>query len=370
LQEVNTIIPGMFKQLLNKQEFTCQDIVLMLHSVGQDRQLLFEKAVETKEQYVKNKVYLRGLIEFSNVCLKDCLYCGIRKSNNNIRRFNLTDEQILNAARYAHENKFGSIVLQSGEITNRNFSERIVHLLTKIQELSDNKLRVTLSCGEQGFETYKKWFESGASRYLLRIETSTKELYSRLHPNDELHSFEKRLECISNLKEIGYQVGTGVMIGLPFQTVEDMANDLLWMKRVNIDMVGMGPYLEHKQTPLYEFRHLLLPRKNRFDLSLKMIAILRIMMKNINIAASTALQSIDKMGREKAIKIGANVFMPNITPGKYRDSYQLYDNKPCTNENAEDCNKCIEVRVALTNNEIAYNEWGDSIHYLEKDILS
>jgi biotin synthase len=156
------------------------------------------------------------------------------------------------------------------------------------------------------------------------------------------------------------------MIGLPFQTPEDLAGDLLFMQQFNIDMVGMGPYLEHEETPLYEFRNLLLPREERFQLTLKMIAVLRILMKDINIAATTALQAIDKLGREKAIKIGANVIMPNITPGKYRDDYLLYQDKPCTDENPDDCKTCLEARIALADNVIAYGEWGDSKYYAER----
>jgi biotin synthase len=236
-------------------------------------------------------------------------------------------------------------------------------LLTVIHGATGGKLRITLSCGEQSAETYKLWHDSGAHRYLLRIESSNPELYKKLHPMDENHSFQRRLDSLFSLQQCGYQVGTGVMIGLPFQTPDDLAGDLLFMQQFNIDMVGMGPYLEHEETPLYEFRDTLLPREERFQLALKMIAVLRILMKDINIAATTALQAIDKLGREKAIKIGANVIMPNITPGKYRDDYLLYQNKPCTDENPDDCKTCLEARIALADNVIAYGEWGDSKYY-------
>ncbi len=316
---------------------------------------------------MENKVYFRGLIEFSNICAKNCFYCGIRKDNELTKRYNLSDKEILDAARFAFENKYGSLVLQSGELESPAFTRRIDDLLKKIRDLSDGKLRVTLSVGEQSEETYRQWFNSGAHRYLLRIESSNPELYKKIHPDDESHRFEKRLEALRTLQRTGYQTGTGVMIGLPFQTLEDMAGDLLFMKEFNIDMVGMGPYIEHTNTPLYKFREMLLPKEERFQLTLKMIAILRIMMKDINIAAATALQSIDKIGREKAIKIGANVIMPNITPGHYRDDYKLYENKPCTDENADDCTSCLEARIALSQNEIAFGEWGDSIHYKKRN---
>jgi biotin synthase len=354
------------EEILEKDNFTKEDIVKLLQTEGKDKIALFAESEAVKEKFVKNKVYFRGLIEFSNICAKNCFYCGIRKDNKKAKRYNLGDEEILQAAEYAFKNKFGSLVLQSGELESDAFTKRIDELLKKIRKLSGGELRVTLSLGEQNEETYRQWFSSGAHRYLLRIEASNPELYKKIHPDDKNHRFEKRLKALQTLQRVGYQTGTGVMIGLPFQTLEDLAGDLLFMKEFNIDMVGMGPYVEHSETPLYMYREQLLPREKRFELTLKMIAILRIMMKNINIAAATALQSIDKIGREKAVKIGANVIMPNITPGRYRDDYKLYENKPCTDENAEDCISCLEARIALSQNEIAWDEWGDSMHYQER----
>lgn len=354
------------KKILDKETIYRDDIVHLLQLEGEEKQLLFDKSAEIKREYVQDKVYFRGLIEFSNICAKNCCYCGIRKSNRKAQRYNLTDEEIVNAAKFALDSRYGSIVLQSGELKSRKFTSRITKLLDKIHQDTGNQLRITLSCGEQDKEIYLEWMEHGASRYLLRIESSNRDLYYKLHPNNELHSFDNRLKCLDYLNETGYQVGTGVMIGLPFQTYEHLADDLLWMKSLDIDMVGMGPYLEHADTPLYEFRHLLLPLEKRFDLALKMIAVLRVMMKDINIAAATALQSIDKMGREKAIKIGANVIMPNITPCSYRDQYKLYDNKPCTTESPDDCKSCLEMRIRLAKNSIAYDEWGDSQHWKDK----
>lgn len=355
-----------FDELLNKDALSVQDIVFLLQCKGDEEKKLFAKSESVKKRHVDNIVYLRGLIEFSNLCRKDCNYCGIRKSNLNIDRFNLTDNDILQAAEFAFKNRFGSIVLQSGEIQSLAFTKRVVKLLDKILKLSNGQLRITLSCGEQSRDTFRQWLEHGATRYLLRIETSNEDLYYKIHPHDKFHSFEERVEALNNLKLLGYQTGTGVMIGLPYQTYEDLANDLLWIKKMDVDMVGMGPYLEHSGTPLYKFKSNLMPQTERFQLSLKMIAILRIIMKDINIASATSLQAIDKMGREKAIKIGANVLMPNITPGMYRNSYKLYDNKPCTDENPEDCKSCLEWRVSITNNIIAYGGYGDSQHNSHK----
>jgi biotin synthase len=351
------------KDILEQGSFYKEDLVTMLQSEGIEKALLYQKSSEIKEQFIGNKVWFRGLIEFSNICSKDCLYCGIRKGNKNLKRYNLSDDEILDAARFAFKNRYGSIALQSGELESPVVTGRIENLLYKIKELSDGELGITLSVGEQEPEVYKKWFDAGAHRYLLRVESTDKALYHKIHPNNKKHDFQRRLDCLKSLQDIGYQTGTGVMIGLPFQTLDNLAGDLLFMRDFNIDMCGMGPYIEHADTPLIVYADKLLPLKERFDLTLKMIAIIRIMMKDINIVAATALQAIDPIGREKAVKVGANILMPNITPGKYRDSYKLYDNKPCTDDSAEDCQSCLEARISLADAEVVYGEWGDSKHY-------
>ncbi|MCK5730357.1 MAG: [FeFe] hydrogenase H-cluster radical SAM maturase HydE, partial [Draconibacterium sp.] len=312
-----------------------REIIRLLQTKGEERTQLLKRSREVKDQSVGNKVYFRGLIEFSNICSKDCLYCGIRNSNTNVVRYEATDNEILEACQFAWENSFASVVLQSGEISSPAFIKRVDNLLKKIKQLSNNELGITLSCGEQSRETYLRWFESGAHRYLLRIESSNPDLYYKIHPKNSNHLFEKRLESLQFLKETGYQVGTGVMIGLPFQTYEDLANDLLFLKKIDIDMCGMGPYIEHENTPLYQHRHLLMPKQERFDLALNMIAVLRLLMPDINIAAATALQAIDAAGREKALAVGANIIMPNLTPVNYREEYQLYEDKPCLDEDKE-----------------------------------
>ncbi|MBN1117700.1 MAG: [FeFe] hydrogenase H-cluster radical SAM maturase HydE [Bacteroidales bacterium] len=357
----------MVSDILKKNILNKEDLVILLQVNAEEKTLLFEHAAEIKKKTVGNIVYFRGLIEFSNICAKNCFYCGIRHENRNFNRYNIDDEHIVNSARFAYENKFASLVLQSGELSSQKFTRRVTRLLEKIHKETNNELRLTLSCGEQSEETYKEWFNAGAHRYLLRIESSNPELYIKLHPNDKNHRFEKRLECLNILQNAGYQTGTGVMIGLPFQTMEDLANDLLFMKNYKIDMVGMGPYIEHSDTPLWNYRHTLLPLAERFQLSLKMIALLRILMPEINIASATALQAIDKLGREKALKVGANVIMPNITPGQYRNDYHLYQNKPCTDDSAEDCKTCLEARVALAGNTIGYSSWGDSKFFLNRN---
>ena len=348
------------QELLEQDQFSRTDLVRLLKSEGADRTALFMASSTRKEQVVGKKVYFRGLVEFSNECSKDCLYCGIRRSNAKVVRYNADNKDILAACRFAWENKFGSVVLQSGELSSATFVDRVDQLVKQIKQQSHGELGITLSCGEQTAETYRRWFESGAHRYLLRIESSTPELYRKIHPENEHHSFSKRLDCLHLLKKYGYQTGTGVMIGLPFQTVENLADDLLFLKKLDVDMVGMGPYIEHEDTPLYAYRHLLKSKQERFDLALRMVAALRLLMPDINIAAATALQAIDPAGREKAVKVGANIIMPNLTPGTFRKEYQLYENKPCLDEDAEQCRNCLEARIELAGSEIGYGEWGDS----------
>ncbi len=362
----NKNMQELVNKLIENSFLSKEELVLLLQAKNEDRAYLFEQSKRIKEQYVGKKVYFRGLIEYSNVCIKNCFYCGIRRDNKKLERYTIKDEEVLDAARFAYEKNYGSIVLQAGENSSKFYTKHITYLIKEIKKLSNGKLGITLSLGEQSEDTYREWFEAGAHRYLLRIETSNKELYQKLHPNDKLHDYETRKQLLYTIKNIGYQLGTGVMIGLPYQTLKDLASDLQFMREMDIDMCGMGPYIEHKETPLYQQKNTLLPLKERYDLTLKMIAILRIMMKDINIASTTALQAIDPIGREKAITIGANIIMPNITPKKYRDKYFLYENKPCSDEDAEDCVKCLEMRIKYAGGEIGYGEWGDSIHYINK----
>ncbi len=349
--------------ILDKAFLDREDLVILLSAGEEDSAAIYRKAGEVKREYVGNKVYLRGLLEYSNYCSKDCLYCGIRSGNLRYARYEMTEDEVLESARYAWENRFSSIVIQSGERSDEKFVAKIERLIRRIQAMARNELHITLSLGEQPAETYLRWLEAGAHRYLLRIEVSDPELYRKLHPDDGHHTYQSRLEALKALRQTGYQVGTGVMIGLPFQTISQLAGDLIFFRDFDIDMIGMGPYIEHKDTPLYQYRNELMSLRERFLLSLKMVAILRIMMKDINIAATTALQTIDPMGREKALRVGANVIMPNLTPVKYRQDYLLYENKPCLDEEAEACKSCLEARIFMAGDTIAYGEWGDSRHF-------
>lgn len=359
-------MPNPIQHILNKESPTKSDLVTLLSAGEENSKLLFAKAAEVKEKYVGKKVYYRGLIEYSNLCGKNCLYCGIRAGNKSAHRYEMTEDEVLVAARYAWENRFASVVIQAGERSGKDYVRRIEHLLKQIKKMSNGGLGITLSLGEQSEDTYRRWFEAGAHRYLLRIEVSNPEIYYKYHPENKTHDYETRLNALSLLRKVGYQVGSGVMIGLPFQMVQDLADDLIFFRDHDIDMVGMGPYIEHENTPMYGHKDKLLPKMDRFFLSLKMVAALRILMKDINIAATTAMQAIDPLGREKSVKVGANIIMPNLTPSRYREDYMLYEDKPCTDEDAEECKRCLEARINMAGGIIGYGEWGDSKHYFNR----
>lgn len=325
---------------------------------------LYSEAYKVKKKTVGESVYLRGLVEISNICRKNCLYCGIRRDNLNTDRYELTSEEVLEAAAFAAEQGYGSMVIQGGERTDRKFIDKITSLLVEIKRRWP--LGITLSLGEQTEEVYREWFEAGAHRYLLRIESSTRELYEKIHPVDAVHSYETRVQALRDLRKCGYQVGTGVMIGLPFQTAANLADDLLFFKEMDIDMCGMGPYLVHSETPLYACRHLIPDLERRLDLSLRMVALLRLLMPDINIAATTAMQAIAPDGRERAILAGANVLMPNLTLSEVREDYQIYQNKPGVGEDAAISSSRTEQRLREMKIPIGYGQWGDSRHYRKR----
>lgn len=328
-------------------------------------QQLLDAAYAVKLRHVGNTVYFRGLIELSNICTKDCFYCGIRRGNRNVRRFTMTMDEVLAAARWAGEAGYGSVVLQAGERRDEAYTAFITEVIREIKKLDEGRLGLTLSLGEQSAETYRRWYEAGAHRYLLRIETSNPQLYSRLHPAD--HSWQERLQCLLDLREAGYQVGTGVMIGLPGQTSADLADDILFFARHDIDMIGMGPYLVHQDTPLAACLPDFDARKGeQLELGLKMIAVTRLYLKDVNMASTTALQALTPSGREMGLKAGANIIMPNITDVQYRSYYQLYDNKPCLDENAAQCQDCLKRRIEAIGETIGYRQWGDSPHFHRK----
>ena len=273
-------------------------------------------------------------------------------------------QEILDCAELAWKMNYGSLVLQSGERTDEEFISFVEKAIREIKKMSNNELGITISLGEQSDETYRRWFEAGAHRYLIRIETSNNKLYETLHPKD--HDFLERFECLNRLRRVGYQVGTGVMIGLPEQSMEDLVNDIIFFKDNDIDMIGMGPYIIHHDTPLAK-KVKNFDKERQLNLGLKMIALTRLYLKDVNIASTTALQALHHEGREFGLQAGANIIMPNITHTKYRDSYQLYDNKPCTDENATMCRACLEGRIGKIGEEIGYNEWGDSPHFEKRE---
>lgn len=323
--------------ILNKDNLTKEDIIFLLElNNKEDLDKLFKKADEIRKQYIGDKVFIRGILEFSNYCKNDCLYCGIRKSNKKLKRYRINPKEILKIAENAVNNLgFKTVLLQSGE-DDFYTAEIIEDIIKSILRTCD--CRVALSIGERTIEEYKRFYEAGAGRGLIRFETSNKKIFRKLHPKTSLtkNSFEKRIELIKELRKTGYQVGTGPMIGLPNQNIKDLAEDILLYNKLNINMAGMGPFICHQDTPLRG------NKSGTFDLSLKMIAVTRIVCKDIFISATTALQTLNSInGRELALQAGANLLMPNITPKKYREHYQLYPDKVCIYENPYDCANCV-----------------------------
>lgn len=353
------------KKILEKGELNKNDLIKLLSLNEKDSKVLFNKALEVKLQNVGNSIHLRGLIEYSNICEKNCLYCGLRKSNLNKNIYTLTDEQIDSCIYQAMELRYGSIALQCGERSSKDFVLKVTQIIKRIKELSNGKIGITLSCGEQSEEIYKEWFDAGAHRYLLRIETSNEELYYKIHPKDEKHSFSNRINCFSLLKKTGYQVGTGIMVGLPFQTLEDIASDILFFKQKDVAMVGLGPFIPHENTPLWKFKDDIPNNQERMLLTLKTLALVRIMMPKINMVSATANQTLDTLGREKAVVTGANVIMPNLTPTTNRKDYSIYPDKACVEDSPKDCANCLEIRMKTINHTILYDQWGDSPAFLE-----
>jgi biotin synthase len=355
---------GILEQARTRRQSLSHDAIVALLSLTDagEVQALRAAAYDVKVRHIGKVVSMRGIIEMGNVCAKDCHYCGIRKGNAGVTRFQLDEAAILRAVQRNLDHNYGSLVLQSGEIESEAHTAFIERSLRAITAMSGNALGITLSLGEQSEEAYSRWRAAGAHRYLLRIETSNPVLYAQLHPAD--HSFERRLDCLRLLRTCDYQVGSGVMIGLPGQTCDDLANDIRFFGDMDFDMIGMGPYIPHRDTPLgrgipftpeYAAEHL--------RLGLNMISVTRLFLQDVNIAATTALQALAPDGREQGILAGANVIMPNITETEYRRSYQLYENKPCLDENAEQCRNCLAGRIAGIGETINWNRRGDSPHY-------
>ena len=319
-----------------------------------------QHAEQTLLKNCGDTVRLRGLIEFSNRCTSDCYYCGIRRSNKMPTRYTLTQDEIVDTARWCGEQGYGSVVLQSGERRDAKFVRFVSDTVRAIKETTRSValpegVGITLCVGEQLPETYAEWFDAGAHRYLLRMETSSPALFAALHPAEQ--RYESRVECLKTLKAIGYRVGTGVMIGLPGQTLDDLVDDLFFFRDIGADMIGMGPYIPHEHAALHGMPILDVPA--RMTLALRMIAATRLLLPSINIAATTALQTLAPDGREQGLRYGANVIMPQATPLHVRREYTLYDGKPCLDDSAGQCASCLEGRIHSVGRRLLRDHWGD-----------
>ena len=294
---------------------------------------LFETADQVRREFVGDGVYLRGLIEFSNFCKNNCLYCGIRAGNAQVRRYRLSPEEIVKTAGQAASYGYKTVVLQSGEDLWFD-TDTLCDIIGQIKKLD---VAITLSIGEKTREEYAAYRQAGADRYLLRIETTDKTLYEKLDPG---LSWENRVRCLYDLKELGYEVGSGSLVGLPGQTLESLADDLLFFQKLPVDMAGIGPFIPHPHTPLAAET-----AEGHFELSLKMMAIMRLLLPDINIPATTAMETLHPNGRLVALQSGANVVMPNVTETDFRAKYELYPNKSCIGETAEKCRGCLEAKI-------------------------
>ncbi len=315
---------------LDKEEW----IRLIKERDEETAEYLFKKARRIRERYYGKDVYIRGLIEFTNYCRNDCFYCGIRKGNRKAARYRLTKEEILVCCQEGYELGFRSFVLQGGE--DSFFSaEKMADIITSIKErFSDCAL--TLSVGEHPKETYRLWYECGADRYLLRHESADEEHYARLHPPQM--KLKSRLDCLEALKEIGFQTGCGGMVGSPYQTEECLAEDMMFISDFKPDMVGIGPFIPHADTPFAD------KAQGTLELTLYMLGLVRLTLPEVLLPATTALGTIDENGREKGLLAGANVCMPNLSPTSVRDKYMLYDNKLRSGEEAAENIKLLKER--------------------------
>lgn len=332
--------------ILNKS-----DIINLLCCNDYDS-LIFKTADNIRKKFVGNDIHLRALIEFSNVCQNNCLYCGIRRSNKFVQRYTLSKSEIINYANTAINLGYKTIVLQSGE-SQALPSKDIIEI---IKEIKKSDIAITLSLGEKSYEEYKTFREIGADRYLLRIETTDPNLYQNMHPN---MSFQNRLLCLKNLKEIGFEVGTGSLVGLPNQSINSLADDILFFKEIDADMIGVGPLITHPQTPIKDSRN------GDFNLTLKVMALTRILMPDINIPATTAMEAIQQNGRTIALQCGANVVMPNIMDNIHKDSYNIYPNKNFYQHSNENYKILLEDKFKAIGRKISTNK-GYSLKYKDK----
>ena len=341
-------------RLVKERDLTDEEFEkLILCEDKETTEYLASKAREVREAVYGKEVYLRGLIEFTNYCKNDCLYCGIRRSNKNAERYRLTEEQILNCCEVGYKLGFRTFVLQGGEDAYFN-DDVLVPLIKEIKNKYPD-CALTLSIGEREKDSYQKLFDAGADRYLLRHETADKEHYESLHPAEL--SFDHRMQCLWDLKEIGFQVGCGMMIGSPYQTVKHLIKDLRFLQEFKPEMVGIGPFIPHHDTPFAD------RETGSVDITLKLLSIIRIMLPEVLLPATTALGTADGLGREKGILAGANVVMPNLSPTDVRGKYLLYDNKICTGDEATECIRCMTLRVQKVGYEVVQKR-GDHIMFI------
>ena len=317
----------------------------------QDRAYAAKKARAVSKSVFGNKIYIRGIVEFSNVCKNDCYYCGIRRSNTNAQRYRLTDDEILSCCDEGYEYGFRTFVLQSGEDCGAYPPERIAELIKRIKS-AHSDCAVTLSLGELERDALKLLRDAGADRYLLRHETANKEHYSRLHPAEM--SFDHRMSCLRTLKELGYQTGAGIMVGSPYQTNECLADDMVFLSSFKPEMIGIGPFLPHRDTPFKDMP------KGSYELTLFILSLCRLMLPDVLLPATTALGTIRPDGREQGVLAGANVIMPNLSPSAVRKKYMLYDGKICTEDSSDECRYCVQARMKSIGYEVVISR-GDHI---------
>ena len=341
-------------------------IAVLLEPPGADAEkALFETAYRLKSRICGRIVNLRGLVEFSNICTRDCFYCGIRKSNSAVHRYTMEMDEIISAVQLAGEFGYGSVVLQSGERSDEKFTGFVEEILLNIRKLPFD-LGITLSCGEQSLETYRRWRLAGAKRYLLRIESSSEKIFRDIHPAEAV--FAERKAALERLKAAGFQTGSGVMIGLPGQSAADLAADVDFFRTMDLDMIGMGPFLPQEDTPMgQQYPDAPGDAEKRLQISLRMIAVVRLILRDVNIAATTALQAIDPAnGRERGLLAGANVIMPNVGSTIHRRDYQLYNGKPSLDENSELIRENLLKSLAAIGETPRFFESGDPLHFFKR----
>lgn len=327
----------LFNKLYQDRQLTEAEYkeLLELHTDKEIAEYGFELARKRQKETFGNEVYTRGLIEISNYCKNDCIYCGIRRSNQNAERYRLSEEEILSCCESGYALGFRTFVLQGGE-DGYYTDDLLEDLLHKIKAAYPD-CAITLSLGERSRESYERLYTAGADRYLLRHETANEAHYGKLHPAEM--SLKNRKQCLYTLKEIGYQVGCGIMVGSPYQTIDNLVEDLAFMKTFNPHMVGIGPFIPQKDTPFGEME------PGSLEMTLFLLAIIRLMLPKVLLPATTALGTIHSRGRELGILAGGNVVMPNLSPVKVRKKYALYDNKICTGEEAAECRGCLGNRM-------------------------